>query len=137
MFNRIGALAVCLLIAATASAQDYRFKAERGRGFACLQKELVQWIVDGVEHALSADEGDPAATLGMRNAGLAQVDEQFSQWRRQRLCTLFSVHDTFEMVGEDEADPEWVQVRQKDRWGRGRVNREMWALREWFEEVPR
>ena len=129
MFNKISMLIACgcLLVAGGSAAQDYRVTAERGTAWGCLRLPEAKDMLDFYHEAESYD--DPAMKLGM----LLRVAESLDFYIDAELCAIYESKDVVAIVGEDDSDPEWVQVKEKNRW---RNTREMWSRREWFEPVP-
>lgn len=123
----------CLLVGSAAAAQDYRVTAEQGIAFGCLQKEDVQEFVDtGLAVKNSKDEEE----LAYNNSVHIQVVERVDRLWKQDQCTIYRANDRMVLIGEDEADPDWIQVGKRSRFRAGEVSREMWTFREWFEPVP-
>lgn len=119
----------CLLVAGATAAQDYRVTAEKGTAYGCLQKSEAQAILDDIDYAENGDH----PFWEYRFTALALVMERLGQLVQAKMCTVYQSDAVVTIVGEDEGDPEWVQVKEKD-WLVS--TREMWSRREWFEPVP-
>ena len=129
MFNKISMLiaCTCLSFAGVVAAQDYRVTAEKGTAWACLRLPEAKDMHDYFLEALEYDD------FSMRLAMTIRAAEALDLYVNQELCAVFESDDALTIVGEDEDDPEWVQVKEKNPW---RNTREMWSRREWFERVP-
>ena len=118
---------MCLSLTGAAAAQDYRVTAEKGTAWGCLRLPEAKDMQEYFAEALEYDD------YSMRFTMTIQAAEALDFYIKAELCAVFESDDVLTIVGEEEEDPEWVQIKTKDWW---RTTREMWSRREWFETVP-